>query len=209
MEAARRRSGSNPERAIAAALAEVNLDSAEVLDRNPFELSGGMNQRVAIAMALIQHPEILIADEPTTALDTSTQIGILALLRSIQRSERMALVLISHDLAVVDQLAQRVVVMYAGRVVEVGPTDQVVNRPAHPYTNALLKALPRLSTGQSRLESIPGQLQPTFDHSRGCPFAKRCLHTMDKCLQEFPDRTDLSAEHSVWCWLHQEQESKP
>jgi oligopeptide/dipeptide ABC transporter ATP-binding protein len=191
--------------AIDHALSAVGLDPKEVLRRYPFELSGGMNQRVAIAIALVQRPAILIADEPTTALDVSTQLSILALLQSLQRQFDMAIVLISHDLAVVYQLAHRLAVMYAGKLVEVGTTDEVVGRPQHPYTQALIGAIPSLGDLDRPLRTIPGQLQATFDDSRGCPFADRCPEAMDLCRQSFPETSVFSPTHRAWCWLHRPQ----
>jgi oligopeptide/dipeptide ABC transporter ATP-binding protein len=183
-------------------LEAVNLDPGEILAKHPFQLSGGMNQRVAIAMALMQQPQLLIADEPTTALDATVQVEILGLLRTIQQSRGMAFVLVSHDLAVVYQAVDVIAVMYAGRLVEFGPTESVIRSPRHPYTRALVASIPRMGSAADRLVGIPGQLTPRYAGDDGCPFRERCPVAMPVCAEAFPARNTLDDEHAVWCWQH-------
>lgn len=186
---------------IRSALQVVGLEPDFVLKKRPFELSGGMNQRVVIAMALIQRPEILVADEPTTALDVTTQVGILKLLDRLRRERGMALILISHDIGVIYQLVDRVAVMYAGKLVELGGTERVVHSPAHPYTRALLAALPEIgSRGADRLTTIPGQLKPVRDGDSGCPYRERCEYAMNVCGELFPSTIEVAEGHETWCW---------
>ncbi len=162
------------------------------LNEYPHELSGGMNQRVMIAMALAGEPDLLIADEPTTALDATIQAQILDLLRSLQADTGMAMVLISHDLGVISDLADRVAVMYAGRVVEEAPANALFDAPAHPYTAGLLAALPDMDGPRRRLEAIPGSVPAPHDLPPGCAFAARCSARRDICeiapprLRELP-----------------------
>jgi dipeptide transport system ATP-binding protein len=153
----------------------------------PHQLSGGMNQRVMIAMAIACNPRLLIADEPTTALDVTIQAQILDLLLDLQRSRGMALVLITHDMAVVAETAQRVVVMYAGQLVEEQSADALFADPRHPYTAALLDALPERSQGAERLSTIPGVVPGQYDRPSGCLFNPRCVHADDRCRREQPD----------------------
>jgi peptide/nickel transport system ATP-binding protein len=185
---------------VADALRTVGLSPSNVLGQYPFQLSGGMNQRVALAMALVQRPRLLIADEPTTALDASTQLGILGLLARIGRARQMSLLLISHDLAVVYQITQWIGVMYAGKLVEFGPTDTLVRTPAHPYTRALVNAIPRLDSVRERLDTIPGQLSPRFVGDIGCPFRDRCPLAVAACGECFPSFTDVGPAHRAACW---------
>jgi len=161
-------------------------DAASRLDAYPHQLSGGMSQRVMIAMALACNPKLLIADEPTTALDVTVQAQILELLRRLQRERGMALVLITHDLAVVAEMAQRVIVMYAGRQVETGPLPATFEQPHHPYTEALLAALPEHNAGRTRLATIPGVVPGAFDRPRGCLLAPRCAYAVERCTVEAP-----------------------
>lgn len=162
-------------------LAEVGITDPAVADRYPFELSGGMRQRVAIAASLARNPTLLIADEPSTALDTVVQAEILELLADIQRRRAMALVLITHDLRVAFSLCDRVYVLYAGQVVEVGPAPSLAARPLHPYTHALLGADPPLHRRVERLANIPGRVPPAADVLRQCPFADRCPWESEEC----------------------------
>lgn len=156
-------------------------DSARRLEAYPHEFSGGQNQRTMIAMALAGRPEILIADEPTTALDVTIQAQILDLLQQIQRETGMALVLISHDLGIIGELCERVLVLYAGRVVEEAPVDRLFAQPSHPYTRGLLQALPSLDAKQHRLAAIPGVVPHPADLPKGCPFAPRCAQRVERC----------------------------
>jgi oligopeptide/dipeptide ABC transporter ATP-binding protein len=192
--------GTEADTEMRSGLERVRLDPAAVLRRRPFELSGGMNQRIAIAMAILQRPDILVADEPTTALDVVVQLEVLELLRELQREQHMALVLISHDLAVVDQLADRIAVMYGGKLVELGPADEIVSRPSHPYTSALLAAMPDVARTDQQLRPIPGQFRQIFTADAGCPLVGRCDHVREACGQAFPERLELDAGHAVWCW---------
>jgi dipeptide transport system ATP-binding protein len=153
----------------------------------PHQLSGGMSQRVMIAMAIACNPKLLIADEPTTALDVTIQAQILDLLRSLQKERGMALVLITHNMGVVWDMAQRVAVMYAGQIMEMQPSHALFTQPQHPYTEALLSALPERSQGLSRLTTIPGMVPGLYDRPAGCLFAPRCSHASAQCLAQRPE----------------------
>jgi len=153
----------------------------------PHQMSGGMNQRVMIAMAIACDPRLLIADEPTTALDVTIQAQILDLLRDLQRTRGMSLVLVTHNMGVVAEMARRVAVMYAGQVLEEAPAETLFARPRHPYTAALLAAMPERSTGRSRLATIPGVVPGLHDRPDGCLFAPRCAFATRRCLAERPD----------------------
>jgi peptide/nickel transport system ATP-binding protein len=169
----------------------------------PHRLSGGMCQRVLIAMAIACNPRVLIADEPTTALDVTIQAQILALLRKLQSDTGMAMLFITHDLGVVAEMASRVIVMYAGRKVEDGPVEAIFSEPLHPYTQGLIAST--LTYGgprQERLREIPGMVPGVMDRGVGCTFADRCPSAMDHCRRERPELTQKSAEHHVACWLH-------
>ena len=160
------------------------------LDQYPHQLSGGMNQRVMIAMAIACAPRLLIADEPTTALDVTIQAQMMALLSRLQREHRMALLLITHDLAVMAEMAQRVAVMYAGQVVETGAVDSVFDRPRHPYTAALLAALPERAAGRARLDALAGIVPGRHDRPAGCLLAPRCPRVQARCASEQPALVD-------------------
>ena len=152
----------------------------------PHQLSGGMAQRVMIAMAIACRPQLLIADEPTTALDVTVQAQVLDLLLRLQREQGMALILITHDLAIVAETAQRVIVMYAGEVVETGPVPAIFEAPRHPYTQALLAALPEHNRDRARLEAIPGVVPGQYDRPRGCLLHPRCPYAVERCRRERP-----------------------
>lgn len=168
-------------------LGEVKIPSPEKrFDSYPHELSGGMRQRVVIAIALLAEPRLIIADEPTTALDVTIQAEIMALMLDLCKSHKVGLILITHDLAVVSQVTEKVMVMYAGRVVESGPTAEIIKQPRHPYTHGLIAALPQQNKPGVRLNQIPGSM-PTLDKMPdGCAFNPRCDHAEDRCRKELP-----------------------
>jgi peptide/nickel transport system ATP-binding protein len=165
----------------------------------PHQLSGGMRQRVMVAMAIACRPRLLIADEPTTALDVTIQAQILELLRELRRELGMSVMLISHDLGVIAEFAQSVVVMYAGRVVEQAPVAELFRRPVHPYTIGLMEAVPKLDGDATRLSAIPGRIPGPQEDIRGCRFAPRCSFVLDRCLQAPPPIELAGALHSVRC----------
>ena len=161
-------------------------DPAKRLSAYPHQLSGGMSQRVMIAMAIACQPRLLIADEPTTALDVTVQAQILDLLATLQKEHGMAMVLISHNMGVVSEVAQRVAVMYAGQVVELQNADRIFDAPEHPYTQALLQAMPERSSGQARLHTIAGMVPGMLDRPPGCLFAPRCSRAQAQCATPAP-----------------------
>ena len=167
---------------------------------HPHKLSGGMRQRAMIAMALACEPRLLIADEPTTALDVTIQAQILELMRTLQRETGTAIVLITHDLGVVAEVADDVVVMYAGRVVEQAPVQALFEAPQHPYTIGLLGSIPRLDAQRSRLASIEGQVPSPLRRSAGCSFAERCPFADARCRAEAPGLREVGARHQSACW---------
>jgi oligopeptide transport system ATP-binding protein len=182
------------------ALHQVGIAEAEkAMTRYPHEFSGGMRQRVMIAMALTTRPEILIADEPTTALDVTVQAQILDLLKKIQKETGMAIVLITHDLGVIAGLADKVVVMYAGRVFEEGTADDLFHKSAHPYTRALLRSTPRLDQVQETLPVIPGLPPDLSKLISGCPFYDRCTFRKDICEATFPEERKISVTQRTFC----------
>jgi oligopeptide transport system ATP-binding protein len=184
-------------------LKRVGIPGAEQrMDQYPHQFSGGMRQRVMIAMALLCEPELLIADEPTTALDVTIQAQILELIKELRRELGTSVVMITHDLGVVAGMADRVVVMYAGRVVEEADAKALFYRPAHPYTVGLLRSVPRLDRGADggRLIPIEGRPPILTGDERGCPFAPRCKWAQDKCRQEKPEREEIEPGHGVYCW---------
>ncbi|WP_032093470.1 dipeptide ABC transporter ATP-binding protein [Necropsobacter rosorum] len=165
----------------------VGIPAAESrLSVYPHQLSGGMSQRVMIAMAIACKPKLLIADEPTTALDVTIQAQIMDLLLDLQKKENMALMLITHDLALVAQAAQRIIVMYAGQIVEEGRADAIFTTPRHPYTQALLRSLPEFAAGKSRLQSLPGVVPGKYDRPQGCLLHPRCPYATEHCRREEP-----------------------
>lgn len=170
----------------------------------PHELSGGMKQRAMIAMALSCNPQVLIADEPTTALDVTIQAQILDLMLKMKQEFRAAIVLITHDLGIIAETAQKVVVMYAGKVMEQADVIEIFDNPGHPYTQGLLNSLPKLnSVHKQKLSTIPGIVPGLYDLPVGCKFSPRCNHVMDICPQSEPDLIELSKRHISRCWLHQ------
>jgi oligopeptide/dipeptide ABC transporter ATP-binding protein len=176
-------------------------DPARQYEVYPHELSGGMRQRAMIAMALICDPKLLIADEPTTALDVTIQAQILELLRTLQAQNGMSVLLITHNLGIVAETATKVAVMYAGKIVETAGTAEIFKSPLHPYTHGLLDSIPRINRSGS-LYAIPGSLPDPFDLPSGCYFAPRCTRAMDICRELIPELKDKSPEHAVACWLY-------
>ncbi len=192
-----------------ALLKQVDIpDPERRLDAYPHQLSGGMSQRVMVAIAIACNPRLLIADEPTTALDVTVQAQMLDLLLQLQRERGMALMLITHDLSVVAQTAQRVVVMYAGQVLETGLVPDIFNAPQHPYTQALLAALPEHNLGRSRLQTIPGVVPGLHDRPAGCLLSPRCAYALDKCRDIRPDLAG-PANFQVRCHFPLDGEGKP
>jgi peptide/nickel transport system ATP-binding protein len=175
-------------------------DPRRRLDEYPHQLSGGMRQRVMIAMALSCDPQVLIADEPTTALDVTIQAQILDLMLDLKEKTGTAIVLITHDLGVVAETAQRVVVMYAGRKVEEAPVEALFDNPLHPYTRGLMAAIPRLDTDAARLQEIPGMVPLLTKPIVGCAFAARCPLATERCRAEAPPLVDVGGGHTALCW---------
>ena len=183
----------------------VNIpEAARRIEQYPHQLSGGMRQRVMIAMALACNPRLLIADEPTTALDVTIQAQILDLMRGLKEKTGAAIVLITHDLGVVAEMAQRVVVMYAGRKVEEAAVDDLFAHPRHPYTEGLLKSIPRLehaqAAGHLRLAEIPGMVPSLKEEIGGCLFAPRCDYATERCRREYPPLEEEAPGHFAACW---------
>lgn len=181
----------------------VGINNPEArIHQYPHEFSGGMRQRVMIAIALACSPKLLIADEPTTALDVTIQAQIIDLMRKLSQQTDASIILITHDLGVVADMAHRVIVMYAGKVVEQGTVNEVFYEAQHPYTWGLLRSIPRLDTdSKEELVPIPGTPPDLFAPPKGCAFAARCPYAMDICLEQDPEHTKLSSEHSAACWL--------
>ncbi|MEN8040242.1 MAG: ABC transporter ATP-binding protein [Actinomycetota bacterium] len=191
---------------VVESLANVGIPDPESRARAyPHELSGGMAQRVMIAMALSCEPELLIADEPTTALDVTIQAQILDLIRDLQKSSNTAVILITHDLGVIAEMADRVAVMYAGEIVEETDASTLFNRPQHPYTEGLLASIPVLGAPRDELETIPGVVPSLIDLPPGCRFAARCVARVENdlaiCNEEVPELLPIAPGHNVRCWL--------
>ena len=187
-------------------LEQVEIPSPkQKLDQYPHQLSGGMRQRAMIAMALSCSPRILIADEPTTALDVLIQAQILSLLKRIKNDTQMSILLITHDLGVVAEVAERVMVMYAGEIVESGLVDDIFRSPLHPYTLGLMESIPKLETTQQKLpklKEISGMMPSLLQVPTGCPFHPRCSAAETRCKTDKPKLKKISQAHSVSCWLH-------
>ncbi len=184
-------------------LGKVRIASPEQrIDQYPHEMSGGMKQRVMIAMALACKPDLLIADEPTTALDVTIQAQILDLLSDLQKDLGMAILLITHNLGVVAQFAQDVIVMYASKIAERAEVKTLFQQPSHPYTRALLKSLPRPGERQVRLEAIPGTVPSPLQYPSGCHFASRCAEVLEHCPTQSPPTIKIGESHEAVCWLH-------
>ena len=175
---------------------------AKRMKQYPHEFSGGMRQRVMIAMGLICHPKLLIADEPTTALDVTIQAQILELMKELQKKTHMGIIFITHNLGVVAEICDKVSVMYAGKIVEQGPVDDIFYKPGHPYTVGLLRSMPRVDAeSYERLIPIEGTPVDMLNPPEGCPFAPRCEHAMKICLQKMPPYVELGEGHRSACWL--------
>jgi len=176
------------------------------VDEYPHQLSGGMRQRVMIAMAIGCEPQLLIADEPTTALDVTVQAQIFELLRELRARSGMGLILITHDMGVIAEMTDRVAVMYGGRVVEEAPTGEILSAPAHPYTRGLIACVPDLDAEEvldADLLEIAGMVPSVWDLPKGCPFADRCAEAMPRCVAEMPPTTVVATGHRVACWLNE------
>jgi oligopeptide/dipeptide ABC transporter ATP-binding protein len=166
----------------------------------PHQISGGMKQRIVGAIAISCEPRVIIADEPTTSLDVTIQAQYLRLLREIQEATNLALIFITHDFGIVARMCDRVMVMYAGRVVESGPVRAIFNHPSHPYTQALLHSVPRMDEDVERLHQITGQPPPLWDLPEGCRFAARCPHADDRCRRDYPSSFTVGEGHTADCW---------
>ncbi|WP_173917350.1 ABC transporter ATP-binding protein [Halobacillus sp. Marseille-Q1614] len=181
-------------------------DARKKLSQYPHELSGGMRQRVMIAMALACSPSLLIADEPTTALDVTIQAQILELMDDLKREYGMGMIMVTHDMGVVAEVADRVMVMYAGKVVETGTVEEIFNDPSYPYTRGLLASVPNIDDLNRKLEAIPGSPPSLTEKIPGCRFHPRCEFAGDKCIQEEPPMYNVSSSHHSKCWLEEKKE---
>jgi peptide/nickel transport system ATP-binding protein len=179
----------------------------QIMDDHPHRLSGGMRQRVMIAMAMACNPKLLIADEPTTALDVTIQAQILELMKDVRDKFETSILLITHDLGVVAEMADRVVVMYAGKVVEEGTVGEIFESPQHPYTKGLLASIPSLEEKKERLYSIKGNVPLASEMPNGCRFAPRCEYVMERCLSDLPELTETKPGHLSRCFLNEEGET--
>ena len=187
---------------VAKALADTQVPNpAKLMDRYPHELSGGMKQRVMIAQALSCNPDLLIADEPTTALDVTVEAKILELIRELQQRRKTSVLYISHDLSLVRRICDRVAVMYAGRIVEIGRTDEIFQNPHHPYTRGLISAIPAAGTPRGQLEAIRGSVPELVDPPKACRFAGRCPYETNSCRTNDPELIEVSQGHSVACFI--------
>jgi peptide/nickel transport system ATP-binding protein len=191
-----------------ALLKEVGIAAAEQrIDHYPHQFSGGMRQRVVIALALAANPRLIIADEPTTALDVSIQAQIIALLKRLGRDHGTAIMLVTHDMGVIAETADRVAVMYAGRIVEIGPVRTIIDRPSHPYTVGLMASIPRTSGRRGRLQQIDGSMPRLTAIPPGCPFNPRCPEAFDRCRVERPELMPAK-ESLAACWLYAEAKAE-
>ena len=210
-EAVRLHQGLNKKQALDKAIEALRLVGIPVPERRvheyPHQLSGGMRQRAMIAMALSCNPKVLIADEPTTALDVTIEAQILDLMRTLQKELGTAIIMITHDLGVIADIARKVVVMYAGKVVEQAPVERIFASPNHPYTQGLLRSLPRVdkdaSGAKQRLQEIPGIVPSLLNLPTGCKFASRCPSVMPHCKEQEPPLEQVASDHYSACWLNQ------
>ena len=210
-EAVRLHQGLNKRQALDKAIEALKLVGIPVPERRvheyPHQLSGGMRQRAMIAMALSCNPKVLIADEPTTALDVTIEAQILDLMRTLQEELGTAIIMITHDLGVIAEMAHKVVVMYAGKVVEQAPVERIFASPNHPYTQGLLQSLPRVdkdaSGSKQRLQEIPGIVPSLLNLPTGCKFASRCPSVMPQCKEQEPSLEQVASDHYSACWLNQ------
>ena len=187
-------------------LTDVGIPAAkERIDHHPHQFSGGMRQRVVIALALCANPRLIIADEPTTALDVSIQAQIIGLLKRLCRENNTAVLLITHDMGVIAETADRVAVMYAGRLVEVGPVRDVIMNPYHPYTMGLMNSIPSISKNVEWLTQIDGAMPRLNDIPAGCSFNPRCPKVFDRCRKQVPVLMEIEPSHSAACWLHDKE----
>ncbi len=180
----------------------------EIINDYPHQLSGGMRQRAMIAMALSCNPKLLIADEPTTALDVTIQAQILELMKELKERINTSIIFITHDLGVIAEMAQHVVVMYSGKIVEDADVTDLFHEPLHPYTAGLIRSKPKLEEEKDILEYIPGSVPNPMEMPMGCPFNPRCPEVMDVCRREMPDLLESKPEHLVRCWLYQDQKTR-
>ena len=187
---------------VAGLLDEVGMDGRAVLDRLPHQFSGGQRQRIGIARALAVRPAALVCDEAVSALDVSVQAQVINLLAELRAKRGLALLFIGHDLSVVRHLSDRVAVMYLGRIVEEAPAERLFHAPAHPYTEALLRQMPRLEPGRKQFEALPGELPSPLHPPAGCAFHPRCPHAFDRCRWERPTLLDVAPGQRAACHLH-------
>jgi peptide/nickel transport system ATP-binding protein len=185
---------------ISESLKQVGLDKS-ILERYPHQLSGGMKQRVVIAMALLLDPEIVIADEPTTALDVLVQAQIMSLLKRLKNEKGMTIILITHDLAIISEIADKIAIMYAGQIVEFGASSEIYKNAKHPYTQALLSAIPKLHSSDKQMHFVKGNPPNLLNLTSGCRFYSRCPHVMEICKEDPPE---IKTENNgyVRCWLY-------
>jgi oligopeptide/dipeptide ABC transporter ATP-binding protein len=184
-------------------LGAVRISAPETrVGEYPHQMSGGMRQRIVGAIAISCEPTLLIADEPTTSLDLTIQMQYLGLLKELQERHRLAMIFVTHDLGIVARICDRVAVMYGGRIVEIGPVRRIFKSPAHPYTRALLDAIPRLGARRDRLTTIEGQPPDLVALPPGCAFAPRCPDVIERCRRESPPETVVVPEHATRCWLN-------
>ncbi len=184
-------------------LKDTGISAAEErIDHYPHQFSGGMRQRVVIALALAAEPQLIVADEPTTALDVSIQAQIISLLKKVCKDRGAAVMLITHDMGVIAETCDRVAVMYAGRIAEIGPVDQVINHPSHPYTAGLMASIPDMDSDRERLNQIDGAMPRLNAIPSGCAFNPRCPQVFERCRQERPELASAGGTRAA-CWLHQ------